>query len=135
MRFTGFICDRDGCQATAEGSGKEKNQVPYGWPRVNITTDGEVTARDGEKVFCSNTCSFIFFGHRLVEVDGGIISKTLRVGGLTKPRGEGEHVRSEEARANMAEGQLRSAHAKGSHDSNPRPSCPLCEEATAAVAS
>lgn len=130
-RFTGFVCDRHDCTTTAPGSGKDQNQTPFGWPRVNILVDGEVTARDGEMVFCGNACALLYFGTRLVELDDGNITRTLRAGGLvTKPVRGGTGARSDEARANMALGQLRSAHAKGAHDNDPRPACPLCEATT-----
>ncbi len=75
-RFTGFICDRQGCETMGEGSGRDKNQPPIHWPRINITVDDE-EAKMGEMVFCSDACSLAWFALRVEEVAGGNPSKIL----------------------------------------------------------
>lgn len=51
-RFTGFKCDRPGCDTTVSGE-SDKGTTPVGWLRVQVITD---KPDDNQFELCSNRC-------------------------------------------------------------------------------
>jgi hypothetical protein len=118
-RFTGFICDRDGCNNTQEGTGKEGNEYPFNWVLVSIKTEQDV--REGQKIYCSDACTAILFAERA----------GLQFKGARKGTSRSGTIYSDEARQQFRINGMLRQHHKGSHDTNVNPECPACQEATA----
>src|SRR5262245_18040129 len=131
MKATGFACDVCKVFATAEKS----DRPPNGWMKVSVYVADEFVRNGTVNTafdICSNKCLAVLGKERAkAERETGAESNGL----VSHPErsmviSTGKREFSDEARASFRQNGLKMQHAKGNHESTPKPDCESCQEAT-----